>query len=119
MQADLGVRLIHDGNCWIACHPVFEAQGRDLSELDLNLAGCLERARLFPGRTEITVFMAFDFGCIPIWIRQYAYHYFNRHVRLTLNPGMECSEHVSGGTIGRAPARRGGAVATAAVEGTP
>ncbi|HEU4854340.1 MAG TPA: DUF5395 domain-containing protein [Nitrosospira sp.] len=84
MEADLEVRLIHDGIKWIAHHQSFEACGDTLLELDQDLARCLLDGQLFPDNIHVTVFMAFDYSCIPTWIRQYAYHYFNRYVRLNL-----------------------------------
>ena len=88
MQADLEVRLIHDGIKWIAYHQSFEACGDTLLELDQDLTRCLLDTQLFPDNTQVTVFMVFDYNCIPIWIRQYAYHYFNRYIRLDLKPAV-------------------------------
>lgn len=84
MKADLEVRLVHDGIKWIAHHEDFKAYGQTLLELDRDLAKCLLDSKLFAENSDITVLMAFDYGCIPIWIRQYAYHYFNRHIRLNV-----------------------------------
>ncbi|WP_292978879.1 DUF5395 domain-containing protein [Nitrosomonas sp.] len=84
MKADLEVRLIHDGNKWVAYHQNFEASGQTLAELDENLTKCLQDGQLFPEHSCVTVFMVFDHNCIPVWIRQYAYHYFNRHILLNL-----------------------------------
>jgi len=89
MQADLEVRLIHDGSKWVACHPSFEARGKTLLELDQDVVKCLLDHQLFPKNIHVTVFMAFDYACIPTWIRQYAYHYFNRHVRLDLKSPVQ------------------------------
>ncbi len=84
MKADLEVRLIHDGCKWIACHPGFEIHGKTLAELDEALTRHLVERQLFPGNARVTVFMVFDYSCIPTWIRQYAYHYFNRYILLDL-----------------------------------
>lgn len=84
MKADLEVRLIHDGIKWIAYHQNFEAGGQTLAELDQDLIRCLLDSRLFPENSCVTVFMIFDYSCIPAWIRQYAYHYFNRYIHLDL-----------------------------------
>jgi len=32
----------------------------------------------------VTVAMAFDFAAFPVWMRQYASHYFNRNVTFDL-----------------------------------
>lgn len=84
MKADLEVRLIHDGIQWIAYHHHFEAHGHTLAELDQDLIRCLLNKQLFPENVCVTVFMVFDYSCIPTWIRQYAYHYFNRYIHLNL-----------------------------------
>lgn len=84
MKADLEVRLIHDGIKWIAYHQDFEACGQTLTELDQALIRYLLDRQLFPENSCVTVFMIFDHSCIPAWIRQYAYHYFNRYIRLDL-----------------------------------
>lgn len=90
MQADLEVRLTHDGSRWIAHHPSFEACGKTLCELDEDVTRCLLDRQLFRQNNQVMVFMAFDYTCIPIWIRQYAYHYFNRYIRLDLkSPAQE------------------------------
>ena len=88
MEADLEVRLVHDGINWIANHPSFEARGETLLELDQELTRCLVHRQLFPENSQVTVFMVFDYNCIPTWIRQYASHYFNRYIRLDLKPGV-------------------------------
>lgn len=93
MQADLEVRLVHDGINWIATHPDFKASGATLAELDHNLIQCLQTQQRYPDRRSVMVFMVFDHSCIPVWIRQYAYHYFNRYIRLDLNT------HISENTI--------------------
>ena len=84
MKADLEVRLVHDGINWIANHPSFEARGETLLELDRETTRCLLDRQLFPENSQVTVFMVFDYNCIPTWIRQYASHYFNRYIRLDL-----------------------------------
>ncbi|QBQ55839.1 DUF5395 domain-containing protein [Nitrosococcus wardiae] len=84
MKADLEVSLIHDGTYWIVRHPTLEARGRTLFELDQDLIQCLRERGDFPASSQVTVFMGFDYDTIPTWIRQYAYHYFNRYVLLRL-----------------------------------
>ena len=84
MEADLEVRLVHDGINWIAYHQSFEASGETLLQLDQEMTRCLLDRQLFPKNSQVTVFMVFDYNCIPTWIRQYASHYFNRYIRLDL-----------------------------------
>ena len=89
MKADLEVRLIHDGDRWIAHHQSFQACGKTLLELDQDVARCLLDEQLFRDNAHVTVFMVFDYDCIPTWIRQYASHYFNRYVRLDLKSPIQ------------------------------
>lgn len=84
MKADLEVSLIHDGHQWIARYLSLEARGQTLPDLDQDLARCLRERGDFPPSSEVIVFMGFDYGTIPTWLRQYAYHYFNRYVLLHL-----------------------------------
>jgi hypothetical protein len=84
MKVDLEISLIHDGKQWIARHFFIEARGRTLSELDQDLARCLRESGDFPPSSEVSVCMGFDYDTIPTWLRQYAYHYFNRHILLRL-----------------------------------
>lgn len=58
-------------------------------ELDEDVMRCLLDRQLFQQNKQVMVFMAFDYACIPIWIRQYAYHYFNRYIRLDLKSPMQ------------------------------
>ncbi|ABA58156.1 conserved hypothetical protein [Nitrosococcus oceani ATCC 19707] len=84
MKADLEVRLIHDGRHWVICYRTLQVRGQTLPELDQNLAKCLRERGDFPAASQVTVFMGFDFETLPTWLRQYAYHYFNRYVLLRL-----------------------------------
>lgn len=84
VKVDLEVSLIHDGSYWVARHGSLEARGRTLPELDRDLAQRLRERGDFPPASQVAVFMGFDYDTIPTWIRQYAYHYFNRHVSLRL-----------------------------------
>jgi hypothetical protein len=84
MRPEVDVRLIHDGTCWIAENDTVRAKGATFEELDTNLACALRRHGDFAPGSKVRVFMGFDYGTIPTWIRQYAAHYFNRYVTLTL-----------------------------------
>ncbi|NVM22443.1 MAG: DUF5395 family protein [Desulfobacterales bacterium] len=72
----------HDGKNWIARNEVLCAEAPTLEELDNELKkllrekGCLEKGK------KLDIFMAFDNSTIPVWMRQYAQHYFNRIVRV-------------------------------------
>jgi hypothetical protein len=84
MKADLEMNLVHDGVKWIARNHSIAASGHDFSQLDANLVDVLQNSHQFPTKTQVTVFMGFDFDTIPIRLRQYASHYFNRYVSLEL-----------------------------------
>jgi hypothetical protein len=80
----LELRLIHDGEFWIAENVELRVTGATLPALDRELARVLGRGR-HRGEAEIEVRMTFDNSVIPQWIRQYSNHYFNRVVSLNLN----------------------------------
>ncbi len=85
MKADLQATLIDDGRIWIAtCENNVTAKGRTLPQLDTDLKQALIDSGRYPKGATVSVFMAFDYSTIPTWIRQYAYHYFNRLVILEL-----------------------------------
>jgi hypothetical protein len=84
MKADLEMVLIHDGKQWVARQAEISAWGETLPELDDHLVTVLRQSGQFPPATQIKVLMNFDFETIPTWLRQYAYHYFNRYVYLEL-----------------------------------
>lgn len=72
--------LTHDGTHWRAESGGISARAETLAGLDEALAERLLRA----GHTDwpLEVIMRFDRNGLPGWMRQYAYHYFNRCVRL-------------------------------------
>ncbi len=84
MKVDIEMSLVHDGHQWIARHASMTVSGHNFSELDINLVHALRKTGQFPAKARVTVFMGFDFDTIPTWLRQYAYHYFNRYVSLDL-----------------------------------
>lgn len=84
MRADVETRLIDDGRRWIASNDFLEASGRTLNELDADLRRALEESGRFEKGSRVVVFMGFDFSRIPVWLRQYANHYFNRFVTVDL-----------------------------------
>ena len=84
MKTDMEMSLIHDGQQWIVRNQSMSAKGRDFAELDANLVAALRKSEQFAEQAQITVFMGFDFDTIPTRLRQYASHYFNRHISLQL-----------------------------------
>ena len=84
MKVDLEVSLIHDDVQWVVQYQDLEARGQTLPELDQVLARRLREGGDFPPSSQITVLMSFDYAIMPTWMRQYAYHYFNRYAVLQL-----------------------------------
>ena len=78
------MRLIHDGEYWMADNDTLSARARTLEQLDREIESILKKN--FPpeekGRVQIR--MTFDNSTIPQWIRQYSQHYFNRVVTIDL-----------------------------------
>jgi hypothetical protein len=83
MTADLELVLSHDGERWVAEGGSIRASGRTFTELDAGLREALRACGRFAG-PRVTVFMGFDFDGFPVWMRQYAAHYFNRTATLDL-----------------------------------
>ncbi len=79
MKSDIDLVITHDGEKWNAGDGNIIARGRDLPELDADLAEALRRAGYSSG-SRLKVFMGFDMSGLPEWTRQYAPHYFNRLV---------------------------------------
>lgn len=73
--------LTHDGECWCARADGIHVRAETLTALDDALLDRLRES----GREDwpVNVVMRFDRSTLPDWMRQYAYHYFNRHVRFT------------------------------------
>jgi len=84
MKIDLEMSLVHDGQQWIVRNQSMIAKGYNFAELDANLVETLRKSGQFAAQTQIKVFMGFDFDTIPTRLRQYASHYFNRHISLQL-----------------------------------
>lgn len=80
--------LGHDGTRWVARNGSFTATGRTLADLDAQVASALRTGSCGEGPCEVgsrvTVAMDFDFAAFPLWMRQYASHYFNRSVTFDL-----------------------------------
>lgn len=83
-KARLEVALTYEGSEWVARGQDLTVRGGTLAALDERLAAALRDSGRFPAGERVTVFMGFDFDCIPTWFRQYAAHYFNRWVEMDL-----------------------------------
>jgi len=82
MKADFITSLVHDGEQWIASNETLTARGRTFSDLVDDMRRALLEHNQVEEGTTVTVFMGFDFSTIPVWIRQYGSHYFNRYVTI-------------------------------------
>lgn len=78
MHADLEVTLAHDGCNWVATHQLFECSADTLEEVEQQISSIIRNTLKFKDQQLVKVFMGFDFDTIPIWLRQYHTHYFNR-----------------------------------------
>ncbi len=78
------VVLSFDGVDWVVRDGELTARGATLEALDDQLAAALRDSGRFGPGEQVSVFMGFDYGCMPTWLRQYAAHYFNRWVSLHL-----------------------------------
>jgi len=78
------LRLIHDGDFWIAGNGVWSARGRTLELLDDEVRSIVKKEHPGGDTKDLSVRMTFDNSTIPQWIRQYANHYFNRVISVDL-----------------------------------
>ncbi len=74
--------LDHDGRNWIVSGNSMRITAQSLDGLDKKLEKALE-TRLQGGK-KLSVFMSFNNEVIPMWIRPYMNHYFNRILELPL-----------------------------------
>jgi hypothetical protein len=72
----------HDGKNWIARNDVLYAEALTLGRLDNALKRQVKEKGYLKKGGKLDMFMAFDNATIPVWIRQYSQHYFNRIVRV-------------------------------------
>ncbi len=84
MKADVELTLVHDGKQWIGRNNSLHARGETLSALDDDVKRALRECGDHPAGARLTVFMGFDFDTIPVWLRQYHNHYFNRFISVEL-----------------------------------
>jgi hypothetical protein len=74
--------ISHDGKNWIARNDVLYAEALTLGRLDNALKRLVKEKGYLKKGGKLDMFMAFDNATIPVWIRQYSQHYFNRIVRV-------------------------------------
>lgn len=74
--------LDHDGKNWIVSNSSITLCAESLDGLDLKVEQALKE-ELKHGQS-LNVFMSFNNEVIPMWIRPYMNHYFNRILELPL-----------------------------------
>ncbi len=74
--------LDHDGKNWIVSNSSIRLAAPSLDRLDRKIEQALKE-ELTEGR-HLNVFMRFNNEVIPMWIRPYMNHYFNRILELPL-----------------------------------
>ncbi len=83
---EIDLALHHDGDCWVAQGetPAVSARGETFEALDAAVLQQLRGHGSLPAGTEARVAMRFDFDTLPVRLRQYHTHYFNRRIVMTL-----------------------------------
>ncbi len=74
--------LNHDGRNWIVSNHDITLSAPSMNELDRKVEDAFGRE--LEGEQSLDVFMSFDNEVIPMWIRPYMNHYFNRILELPL-----------------------------------
>ncbi len=74
--------LDHDGKNWIVSNETIKLSASSLESLDKKLEQAMEKE--LQNRNSINIFMSFNNNVIPMWIRPYMNHYFNRILELPL-----------------------------------
>ena len=74
--------LNHDGKNWIASNTLHNLSASSLDELDRKVEAAFSDE--LEGGKSLDVFMSFNNEVIPMWIRPYMNHYFNRILELPL-----------------------------------
>ncbi len=74
--------LDHDGSNWLVSNDRLRLSASSLEELDRMVEAAMEPE--LAREKSIHVFMTFNNEVIPMWIRPYMNHYFNRILELPL-----------------------------------
>jgi hypothetical protein len=80
--ATIEMVLDHDGDNWIVSNESLTLAAPSLDELDRRLEAALQED--IEREDALHVFMRFNNEVIPMWIRPYMNHYFNRILELPL-----------------------------------
>ncbi|GEM_PF-292964 len=74
--------LDHDGKNWIVSNGTIKVSAPSLESLDKKVEQAMEQE--LENQKSIDIFMSFNNEVIPMWIRPYMNHYFNRILELPL-----------------------------------
>ncbi len=74
--------LDHDGSNWILSNERLTVAAGTLDELDRKIERALKED--LEREKKLDIFMAFNNEVIPMWMRPYMNHYFNRILELPL-----------------------------------
>ena len=80
VRETINLVITHNGDEWIAGNEGIVFAGKTLDELDEHI----KQKLLKIGYKKVIVNMFFDSQTIPVWMKQYASHYFNRTIFLDL-----------------------------------
>jgi hypothetical protein len=78
-RVNMELRLIHDGQRWVAGNERIAVSGSTLAELGENVKKALAETGGYPPGTKVTVRLRFDYDTIPnaSWYRQFMPYYFD------------------------------------------
>ncbi len=81
-QETIEMVLDHDGHNWLVSNSSINLAAPTLDELDHLVEHALQEE--LDQKESLEVFMCFNNEVIPMWIRPYMNHYFNRILELPL-----------------------------------
>jgi hypothetical protein len=84
MLSDILYNLHSKGNLWLAERDGIRITASSLEELDSLISEHIRQEFSNHKGENLNIKMFFDQSEIPEWMRQYANHYFNRHIRITI-----------------------------------
>ena len=84
MLSDIIYNLHSKGNLWLAERDGKRITASSMEELDSLISIDIRQEFIDHKGQDLNIRMYFDQSEIPEWMRQYANHYFNRHIRLTI-----------------------------------
>jgi len=116
-RVNIDLRLIHDGQRWVANNERIAFSGRTLAELGESVKKAVAVTGNHPPGTKVTVCMRFDYNTIPnaAWYRQFMPYYFDYQVSFEIGiettkerqPGKRCSSTWKLKSCSSAPNQKG------------